>query len=61
MNAGRLLSYALLPACLFLASTLDAAAPPKKEVEDPNASVSYFRKIRPIFQEIGRASCRERV
>ncbi len=29
------------------------AAPPKKEEEDPNAPVSYHRKIRPIFQ----ASC----
>jgi WD40 repeat protein len=29
------------------------AAPPKKEDEDPNAPISYYRKIRPIFQ----ASC----
>ncbi len=27
-----------------------AAPPPKKEEEDPNAPVSYFKKIRPIFQ-----------
>ncbi len=26
------------------------AAPPKKEEEDPNAPISYFKKIRPIFQ-----------
>jgi mono/diheme cytochrome c family protein len=26
------------------------AAPPKKEDEDPNAPVSYFKKVRPIFQ-----------
>ena len=26
------------------------AAPPKKEEEDPHAPVSYFKKIRPIFQ-----------
>jgi WD40 repeat protein/mono/diheme cytochrome c family protein len=30
-----------------------AAAPPKQEVVDPNAPVSYWRQIRPIFQ----ASC----
>jgi WD40 repeat protein len=29
------------------------AAPPKKEDEDPNAPISYYKKIRPIFQ----ASC----
>src|SRR5258708_18601870 len=27
-----------------------AAPPAKKEEEDPNAPVSYFKKIRPIFQ-----------
>ena len=27
-----------------------AAAPPKKIVEDPNAPVSFFKKIRPLFQ-----------
>ena len=26
------------------------AAPPKKDDDDPNAPVSYFKKIRPIFQ-----------
>ena len=37
---------------LFVASALTvSAAPPKKqEVEDPNAPISYFKKIRPIFQ-----------
>ncbi len=40
-----LLSYGALAGAIF------AAAPPKKEeVEDPNAPVSYFKKIRPIFQ-----------
>jgi WD40 repeat protein/mono/diheme cytochrome c family protein len=34
---------------LALASAV-FAAPPKKEDEDPNAPVSYFKKIRPIFQ-----------
>ena len=37
----------------LLLSTLAAsvvAAPPKKEVDDPNAPVSYYKKIRPIFQ-----------
>ena len=34
---------------LALASAV-FAAPPKKEEEDPNAPVSYFKKIRPIFQ-----------
>src|SRR5687768_4329644 len=29
---------------------LDAAAPPKQEVVDPNAPVSYWKQIRPIFQ-----------
>ncbi len=33
-----------------LALSLVAAPPPKKEEEDPNAPVSYFKKIRPIFQ-----------
>src|SRR5258707_2477140 len=40
-----LLSYGALAGAIF------AAAPPKKEeVEDPNAPVSYFKKIRPILQ-----------
>src|SRR5262245_56877379 len=30
-----------------------AAAPPKQEVVDPNAPVSYWKQVRPIFQ----ASC----
>src|SRR4051812_5699072 len=33
-----------------LAATVVAAPPKKQEVEDPNAPVSYFKKIRPIFQ-----------
>src|SRR5260221_14513451 len=40
-----LLSYGALAGAIF------AAAPPKKEeVEDPNAPVSYYKKIRPILQ-----------
>ncbi len=36
---------ALIPSVAF------AAAPPKKEeAEDPNAPVSYYKKVRPIFQ-----------
>ena len=37
-------------ALLALAAAAYAAAPPKKVEEDPNAPVSYFKKIRPIFQ-----------
>ena len=51
MNSGHLRrSY---PYLVFLALALPAvaAAPPKKaEIDDPNAPVSYFKKIRPIFQ-----------
>jgi WD40 repeat protein/mono/diheme cytochrome c family protein len=38
------LAYGLLTLAVF------AAPPPKKEEEDPNAPVSYFKKIRPILQ-----------
>ncbi|MEN9633989.1 MAG: hypothetical protein RL077_2393 [Verrucomicrobiota bacterium] len=49
MNVGRTICWvALLPAGVLL-----AAAPPKQEVVDPNAPVSYWKQIRPIFQ----ASC----
>ena len=38
-------------ALCFATSVSFSAAPPKKEeVEDPNAPVSYFKKVRPIFQ-----------
>src|SRR6516164_3168487 len=33
-----------------LAATVSAATAPKMEKEDPNAPVSYFKKIRPILQ-----------
>lgn len=53
MNPGpfRRLTFPLAYGALALA--VFAAPPPKKEEEDPNAPVSYYRKIRPIFQ----ASC----
>ena len=43
----------VLPLAVLLAATTAAfsAAPPKKEeAEDPNAPVSYFKKVRPVFQ-----------
>ena len=51
MIAGphRLFAFAL--ALAVLGAGAIAAAPPKTpEPEDPNAPVSYFKKIRPIFQ-----------
>ena len=41
-----------IPALALLATfaAAHAAAPPKKIDEDPNAPVSYFKKIRPLFQ-----------
>ncbi len=33
-----------------LALAVAAAPPPKKEEDDPNAPVSYFKKVRPVFQ-----------
>ena len=36
-----------LPLCLTLTVV---AAPPKREEDDPNAPVSFFKKVRPIFQ-----------
>lgn len=36
---------------IFTSLTLAAVgAPPKMEVDDPNAPVSYFKKVRPVFQ-----------
>jgi WD40 repeat protein/mono/diheme cytochrome c family protein len=47
MPGLRLFSLFILAA----ACAASAAAPPKQqEKEDPNAAVSYFKKIRPIFQ-----------
>ena len=40
----------LLPLLTFSLALAVVAAPPKKEEEDPNAPVSYFKKVRPIFQ-----------
>src|SRR3954463_4288697 len=47
------LSPRLAVLCAFFAlvwAVNGAAPPPKKVEEDPNAPVSYFKKIRPIFQ-----------
>lgn len=41
---------ALLLSLLSATAAGFAAAPPKMAEEDPNAPVSYFKKIRPIFQ-----------
>jgi WD40 repeat protein len=35
---------------MLLAATAAIGAPPQKSDDDPNAPVSYFKKIRPIFQ-----------
>ncbi len=43
----RFASPLLLAAC---AAPAFAAAPPKQETEDPNAPISYYKKIRPILQ-----------
>ena len=41
----------VLPCTLLaMACAVVAAPPPMKRDEDPNAPVSYFKKIRPIFQ-----------
>ncbi len=40
----------LSPLILFGFALFVAAAPPKKDDDDPNAPVSYFKKVRPIFQ-----------
>lgn len=39
-----------LLACTVTASLFAAGAPKKEEVFDPNAPVSYYKQIRPIFQ-----------
>ncbi|HSI14386.1 MAG TPA: c-type cytochrome domain-containing protein, partial [Chthoniobacter sp.] len=51
MNPGRLRrSFSALILSTALSATLSAAPAPKMEKEDPNAPVSYFKKIRPILQ-----------
>jgi WD40 repeat protein/mono/diheme cytochrome c family protein len=45
--------WAWLILCGVASHALYAAAPPKAEVVDPNAPISYWKQIRPIFQ----ASC----
>jgi len=51
MNSGHLRrSFLTLLLTTALAATVSAAPAPKMEKEDPNAPVSYFKKIRPILQ-----------
>ena len=53
MFPARPIRLATLLAHVALAVAVVAAPPKKEEAEDPNAPVSYYKKIRPIFQ----ASC----
>src|SRR5258706_14647101 len=41
---------AIITAAAVFVSGAFAASPPKKEVVDPKAPVSYYKQIRPIFQ-----------
>jgi len=51
MNFSLFRSLSAFAALCVGASVSFSAAPPKKEeVEDPNAPVSYFKKVRPILQ-----------
>ncbi|MEA3210058.1 MAG: hypothetical protein QOE70_3115 [Chthoniobacter sp.] len=50
MKAGLPCRSVLLLLSATFALAAMAAAPLKKEEDDPNAPVSYFKKIRPIFQ-----------
>src|SRR5678815_5305702 len=40
----------VLASVLTFFAAVSVGAPPKKSEEDPNAPVSYFKKIRPLFQ-----------
>ena len=46
----HLIAALAAPAFCSLVQTTRAAAPPKHEMEDPNAPISYYKKIRPILQ-----------
>jgi WD40 repeat protein/mono/diheme cytochrome c family protein len=48
MISGTLRPFIFATAALAVGAF--AAAPPKKDLDDPNAPVSYFKRIRPIFQ-----------
>jgi mono/diheme cytochrome c family protein len=48
MITGTLRPFIFVTAALAVGAF--AAAPPKKDLDDPNAPVSYFKRIRPIFQ-----------
>jgi len=51
MRPALLWRFAFPPIYIALAVAVSAAAPPKKqEVEDPNAPISYYKKVRPVFQ-----------
>src|SRR5437762_14233821 len=52
-RAGRSAIFATLGWCGLLPAFVLGAAPPKQETVDPNAPVSYWKQVRPIFQ----ASC----
>ena len=49
MNPGTLVRLVTFLCCVLLAAVA-SAAPPKMDVDDPKAPVSYFKKVRPIFQ-----------
>src|SRR4051812_36355429 len=50
MITGSLRRFLFPLCCTVFAVGVVAAPPMKKEVDDPNAPVSYFKRIRPIFQ-----------
>src|SRR6202011_4731229 len=50
MKQGQICRLALSPLYDGHALAVSAAPPKKQEVEDPNVLISYFKKIRPIFQ-----------
>src|SRR3954462_5041063 len=50
MITGSLRRFLFPLCCTVFAVGVVGAPPMKKEVEDPNAPVSYYKKIRPIFQ-----------
>jgi len=46
----QLRSVVALAVLFSTVASISAAPPKKEEVEDPNAPVSYFKKVRPVFQ-----------
>ena len=49
-SSPLVLSVLAAPVLFAFGATARAAPPPKQEVEDPNAPISYYKKIRPILQ-----------